>query len=128
MGMRCNTLGKVLDIEQKETKNGKEFWSFELDVSGSKESAFPVRFSCWDSKLFSKLAEISPGQIVALDAVAKPFEHGDRVFVNWEVASIFAYGSSKGKQTSNPPQRETAPPKQQTRTSPPAEDEDDVPF
>lgn len=127
MGMRCNVLGKVLNIEQKFTKNGKEFWALELDVSGSNESEFPVRFSCWDGKLFSKLAEINPGQIIILDGTARPSEYGDRVFVNWEMNSVYAYGS-KGKQSSAPPPRETAPPKQQTRTSPPAEDEDDVPF
>ena len=127
MGMRCNVLGKVLIIEKKYTKNGKEFWALELDVSGSNESEFPIRFSCWDAKLFSKLAEINTGQIVILDGTAKPHEYGDKVFVNWEMNSVYAYGS-KGKQGSKPPQRETAPPKQSTKTDFQTEDEDDVPF
>lgn len=141
MGMRSTVLGKVLSIEQKFTsKNQSEFWNLELDISGAKESEFPVKFSCWDKKLYSKLSEINEGSIVILDAVAKSSEYNDKVYVNWDITSIFEYGS-KNRQANNsrndqpgasrsqpPPASKTRPPAQTEFTNNQIEEEDDVPF
>lgn len=120
--MKATALGRITSIEENTTKKGGSWYKLELDVSGAKQDPFPVQLACFDKNLYPNLREIREGQIVVCDALAEPSEYNGRVYTNWKLTSIFAYGSNnKSKQQeSAPPKRETAPAI--------TDDEDDVPF